>query len=64
MGDLGGITYSMDISLRKLQEKVKDREAGSSAVHGVTESDMTYQLNSKLNGVICEKSEDPGNMET
>ena len=54
----------MDISLRKLQEKVKDREAGSSAVHGVTESDMTYQLNSKLNGVICEKSEDPGNMET
>ena len=31
---------------------------------GCKVSDMTYQLNSKLNGVICEKSEDPGNMET
>ena len=34
---LGGITDSMDMSLSKLQETVRDREART-AVHGVTKS--------------------------
>ena len=42
------ITDSMDMSLSRLQEMVKDRESWRAAVHGVTESNTTEQQQQTL----------------
>ena len=47
---LDGNTNSMGMSLSKLQKTVKDRETWHAVVHGVTELDMTEQLNNNNKG--------------
>ena len=46
---LDGITNSKDMSLTKLQETVKEREAWHAGLWGHKESDMTECLNSNNN---------------
>ena len=41
------IIDSMDMSLHKLRETVKDRESWHAAIHGVAEMDTSEQLNNK-----------------
>ena len=50
---MDGITNSMDMSLSKFQEMVKDREAWHVAVHGVATqlNNMTEQLNNSNNRI-------------
>ena len=48
---LDGIIDSMDMSLSKFQETVKDRESWGTAVHGDAQSDTTYQLNNSNNSL-------------
>ena len=46
----------MDMSLSKLWEMVKDREAWRAAVHGITKSQIQLRLNSNNVGIKISSS--------
>ena len=50
---LDSVTDSMDVSLSKLWEMLKDREAWHAAVHGIAELDMILWLNNNNESVSC-----------
>ena len=56
-GSLDGITDSINMSLSKLREMVKDREAWRAAVHGVTKSQTWRLNNNKKNKALKEVSQ-------
>ena len=45
---VGWLTYSRDMSLGKLRERVKGRVALRAAVHGVTKSDLVTEQQQQL----------------
>ena len=49
---LDGVIDSMDMSLSRLRELVKDSEAWHDTIHGVAELDMTERLNNNNCQVI------------
>ena len=55
---LDGITDSMDISLSKFQERVKDREAWCAAVHGLPKSWTQETTKHFMNATVIIPNED------
>ena len=49
---MDGVIDSMDMSLSRLRELVKDSEAWHDTIHGVAELDMTERLNNNNCQVI------------
>ena len=56
---LDGIMDSVDVSLSKVREMVKNREARCAAAHGVSEEDMTERLSNKMMSTVVSVSESP-----